>query len=196
MAPKAIGAPLLLQLTPGVVRVSPESLKSWNSLAGRSLQAVVCAPIRIVVIFVLGALLESGSKRMMERIAQKTVHRLPLVRAIYKATDKFINLVPSGDSDQLKGMQVVFCQFGQGKDSTGTLALMPTPEMFKIGERDYRIVVIPTAPIPIGGAMLFMPAESVFPTTMSIDAFIGSYVSLGVVTARFDISTALENSRN
>ena len=58
------------------------------------------------------------------------------------------------------------------------------------------IVVIPTAPIPIGGAMLFIPAESVFPTTMSIDAFIGSYVSLGVVTARFDIGTALENSRN
>ena len=90
----------------------------------------------IIVIFVLGALLESGSKRTMERIAQKTVHRLPLVRVIYKTTDKFINLVPSGDSDQLKGMQVVFCQFGQGKDSIGTLALMPTPELFKIGERD------------------------------------------------------------
>ena len=44
--------------------------------------------------------------------------------------------------------------------------------------------------------MLFMPAESVFPTMMSIDAFIGSYVSLGVVTARFDIGAALENSRN
>jgi uncharacterized membrane protein len=168
----------------------------FSSISNLWLSYGIGIALVIVVIFVLGALLESGSKRTMERIAQKTVHRLPLVRAIYKATDKFINLVPSGDSDQLKGMQVVFCQFGQGKDSTGTLALMPTPELFKIGERDYCIVVIPTAPIPIGGAMLFMPAESVFPTTMSIDAFIGSYVSLGVVTARFDIGTALKDRRN
>jgi uncharacterized membrane protein len=145
----------------------------------------------VVMILVLGALLESGARKTMQGIAQRTVYQLPLVRAIYRTADKFINLMPSDDADNLKGMQVVYCSFGSGSNSAGTLALLPSAEAFPIAGQPHVIVLIPTAPIPIGGAMLFVPADSVFVTDMSIDAFAGSYMSMGVSTAQFNVGHAI-----
>ncbi len=109
----------------------------------------------------------------MTAIAQRTVYQLPLVRAVYRTTDKFVNLMPSGDVENLKGMRVVYVRFGNSAVSPGTLALLPSMEVFQIADVSHWIVIIPTAPIPVGGAMLFVPAEAVFSTDMSIDAFAG-----------------------
>jgi uncharacterized membrane protein len=145
----------------------------------------------VVMILILGVLLESGARKAMQGIAQRTIYQLPLVRAIYRTTDKFINLMPSDDADNLKRMQVVYCRFGHGSNSAGTLALLPSAEAFPIAGRHHVIVLIPTAPIPIGGAMLFVPADSVFATDMTIDAFAGSYMSMGVSTAQFNVGQAI-----
>lgn len=141
----------------------------------------------IAAIFFLGLVLESGARKLMERLADRTLHQLPLVRSIYKTTEQLINLVPNKEDDRLKGMQVVFCRFGPDKDGTGVLALLPSPENFRIDGQDYRIVIIPTAPVPFGGAMLFVPAHSVIPADMSLDTFMGSYMSMGVSMTQFDI---------
>jgi uncharacterized membrane protein len=173
-----------------------------STVAGRVLQSIgykfspisnltlaYCLGILLLLIgiFILGVLLESGARRTLTSIAQRTVYQLPLVRAIYRTTDKFVNLMPSGDTENLKGMRVVYLRFGNSEISPGTLALMPSMERFKIGDRDHWIVIVPTAPIPVGGAMLFAPVETVFSTDMTIDAFAGSFVSLGVSTAPFQI---------
>jgi uncharacterized membrane protein len=142
-------------------------------------------------IFILGVLLESGARKTLTSVAQRTVYQLPLVRAIYRTTDKFVNLMPSSDTENLKGMRVVYVSFGNTFVSPGTLALMPSMERFQIGGRDHWIVIVPTAPIPVGGAMLFVPAETVFSTDMSIDAFAGSFISLGVSTAPFKIGAPI-----
>jgi len=60
------------------------------------------------------------------------------------------------------------------------LALKPPTQVFPIGGRDHFIVIIPTAPTPVGSDMLFVPTDSVLATDTSIDAFAGSFVSLGV----------------
>lgn len=141
----------------------------------------------IATVFLLGFLLESGAKKLMKRLLDKTLHRLPLVSSIYRTTEQIINLVPNREDERLKGMQVVFCRFGQDKGSTGVLALLPSPENFRIDGHDYRIVIIPTAPVPFGGAMLFVPAHAVIPANMSLDTFMGSYMSMGVTMPQFDI---------
>lgn len=66
----------------------------------------------LLSIFVLGVLLESGARNLMTAIAQRTVYQLPLVRAVYRTTDKFVNLMPGGDVENLKGMRVVYVRFG------------------------------------------------------------------------------------
>ena len=50
-------------------------------------------------------------------------------------------------------------------------------------DRDYHIVIVPTAPIPFGGALLFVPVESVMPANMSIDGLMSVYMSMGVSAA-------------
>jgi hypothetical protein len=60
-----------------------------------------------------------------------------------------------------KTMQVVFCLFG-GDGGAAFLALLPTPDVFRIGEIDYNAVLIPSAPVPVSN-LLFVPTTSVRP---------------------------------
>lgn len=159
----------------------------FSPTSNLSLAYVIGVLLLIACILLLGLLLESRARTAMGHIAQRTIFQLPLIRTIYKTTDKFISLMPSGDMDNVSGMQVVFCRFGQGRNSAGVLCLLPSLEVYNLGDDKYVIVMIPTAPIPVGGAMLFVPAESVFSTDLSIDAFAGSYLSMGVTTTHFNI---------
>jgi uncharacterized membrane protein len=93
-------------------------------------------------------------------------------------------MVDKRGQTNLKGMQVVYCKLG-GEGGALLLALMPTPERFRIGEIDYHAVLIPTAPVPVGGALIFVPAASVFPSDLSMDAFMSLYVSMGVTGPQF-----------
>jgi uncharacterized membrane protein len=62
---------------------------------------------------------------------------------------------------------------------------MPTPELFRIGDTDYHAVLIPTAPVPVGGALIFVPARSIILSDLSMDAFMSLYVSMGVTGPQF-----------
>ena len=159
----------------------------FSPISNLTLAYVIGIFLLLLSILILGVLLESGARKFLGSIAQRTVYQLPMVRAIYNTTDKFVNLMPSGGDDKLKGMKVVYVRFGNSENGPGTLALMPTMDVFSISGVDHWIVIIPTAPIPVGGAMLFVPADKVFSTDMSMDGFAGSFVSLGVTTAQFQV---------
>ena len=81
-------------------------------------------------------------------------------------------------------MRVVFCVFGTDSGAA-FLALLPTPELFRIGDIDYYAVLVPTAPVPVGGSLFFVPATSVHPSDLSVDAFMSIYVSMGVTGPQF-----------
>jgi len=159
----------------------------FSPISNYTLAYVLGIVLVLATIFLLGLILESGARKLLQRLIDKTLHQLPLVRSIYKTTEKLINLVPNSDDDSLNGMQVVFCRFGPDTGGTGVLALLPSAENYSVDGQDYRVVIIPTAPVPFGGAMLFVPAESVIPADMSLDTFMGSYMSMGVTMPPFNI---------
>jgi uncharacterized membrane protein len=43
----------------------------------------------------------------------------------------------------------------------------------------------PNGPVPFGGALVFMPSESVQPADMSVDGLMSIYVSMGITTPQF-----------
>jgi uncharacterized membrane protein len=57
--------------------------------------------------------------------------------------------------------------------------------LFRIGDLDYHAVLIPSAPVPVGGSLLFVPANSVRPADLPVDAFMSIYVSMGVTGPQF-----------
>jgi uncharacterized membrane protein len=76
-------------------------------------------------------------------------------------------------------MKVVFCCFGK-ETGAGFLALLVSPARYCINSREYQIVIVPTAPVPIGGGLLFVPLEVVQPTELSVEGLMSIYVSMGI----------------
>jgi uncharacterized membrane protein len=88
------------------------------------------------------------------------------------------------DATPLKGMKVVFCCFGK-QAGAGFLALLVSPARYRINSCDYQIIIVPTAPVPIGGGLLFVPAEAVQPTDLSVEGLMSIYVSMGMTAGQF-----------
>jgi uncharacterized membrane protein len=136
------------------------------------------------LIFLIGIAVESGARNVLQRIADAVLHRIPVVGSIYGTSKQVVALFEKKDTDALKGMQVVMCYFGD-QAGAGFLGLLVSPELFRINDRDYQIVIVPTAPVPIGGALLFVPATVVQKTTISVEGLMSIYVSMGVTTGQF-----------
>lgn len=136
------------------------------------------------VIFVLGVLVEAGAKRLVSGSMDALAERVPLLGGLYGTARQLVGMMDRKESADLKRMSVVFCVFGQ-ETGAAFLALLPTPERFSIGQVDYHAVIIPTAPVPFGGSLIFVPADSVRPADLSVDAFMSIYVSMGVTGPQF-----------
>jgi uncharacterized membrane protein len=133
----------------------------------------------IAATLVLGFLVESGMRGLLGRFTQAVLDRVPLVGKVYDTSKQLVDMLDKSGDDQLKGMSVVYCTFGQ-EGGVGVLALLPTQERIRINDRDYLIVLVPQSPVPIGGGLLFMPIESVEHVSMSVDKLMSVYVSMGV----------------
>lgn len=138
----------------------------------------------VVAIFVLGVLVEWGAKQFFHNTLDWLFSRLPLVGSLYGSLKQLVAMFDQPKEAKLKAMSVVFCYFGV-PGGAGVLALMPSPETIAIEGVDFHVVMIPTAPIPFGGALIFVPAALVKPIPMSVDHFVSVYVSMGVTTPEF-----------
>ncbi len=146
--------------------------------------------IVIFGLFALGVLVESGFKRILQRIVDAVVRRIPIVGGLYGSLKQLVEVFSNSENAEIQAMSVVFCQFSK-QGGTGVLALMPSPMKIRIGDEDHFVVMIPTAPIPFGGGMVFIPADQVRFIDMSVDHFVSIYVSMGVTVPEFmrDVKT-------
>jgi uncharacterized membrane protein len=135
-------------------------------------------------IFGLGMLVELGARRLVYDRFDSIAERVPVLGGIYGTARQLVGMMDTKGNPDLKTMQVVFCNFG-GDSGAAFLALLPTTELFRIGNVDYNAVLIPSAPVPVGGSLLFVPATSVRPADVSVDAFMSIYVSMGVTGPQF-----------
>lgn len=137
----------------------------------------------LAMIFGLGLLMELGAKRWIQGNLDWLGNRVPMLGGVYGTVRQLVGMMDKENSD-LKGMSVVFCLFG-GDSGAMFLALLPTPETFRVGEIDYHVILIPSAPVPMGGSLIFVPTASVKPAGLSVDAFMSIYVSMGVSGPQF-----------
>ena len=137
------------------------------------------AALVLAIIFLFGAFVEAGAKNLVQRLMDLVLQRIPLISSVYGTSKQLVGIVDKkGDAD-LKGMRAVFCRFG-ADHGAGVLALLVSPEQFSINGRNYHIVIVPTAPVPVGGGLLFVPAEVVESADVSVEALMSIYVSMGV----------------
>ncbi len=66
--------------------------------------------------------------------------------------------------------------------SVAVLGLLSTNEPVRVGELDYLAVLVPTAPVPVGGGLLYVPSDWVTPAAIGIDGLTSIYVSMGITS--------------
>lgn len=132
-----------------------------------------------VAIFLLGLVVQTSLRRYVRAAADRTIKRLPLIGTLYDATDRFVGLFDRNQKADMAAMSPVWCFFG-GEGGVAVLALMPNPAIIELGGKPYRTVLVPTAPIPVGGGLLYVPAEWVTPAEIGVEQLSSIYLSMGI----------------
>jgi uncharacterized membrane protein len=130
-------------------------------------------------IYALGLVVHSRLGAWGATLLDSLIRRVPLVSNLYDLSSRFVSIVDSKNGDSLKGMSPAWCFFG-GKPGAAVLALLPSKTPVRLGGEDYLAVLIPSAPVPFGGALVYVPAAWVEPAEGGIDELMSVYVSMGI----------------
>lgn len=137
----------------------------------------------LAAIFLLGLVVQTRLHAAMLALTDAVMQRIPFVRSVYDMAKKLTELFGQRDESQVKSMSAVWLHFG-GTGGAAVLGLLSTPEPVRIGEIDYLAVLVPTAPVPVGGGLLYVPREWVTPADIGVDALTSIYVSMGITSAQ------------
>ena len=130
-------------------------------------------------VYVLGLLVESRLRPWLQGSVDRIMRQIPLVSNVYDVSKRFVSIVDRNNSGDLQGMTPVWCFFG-GEPGAAVLALLPTSEPIFIGEQRYQAILIPTAPVPFGGCLIYVPTQWIQPASGGVEQLMNVYVSMGV----------------
>ena len=131
----------------------------------------------LLLIYLLGLLVQHVLKDRWGRWLDGLTSRIPVIRTVYDAAKKIVEMLEPKQSTDMQSMQPIMCDFG----GTSFPAFLPTNQTFSLNGTEYHVVMIPTAPVPFGGAIMCVPKESVAPLDCGIDGLFNIYMSMGTV---------------
>jgi uncharacterized membrane protein len=140
--------------------------------------------LAVSLLFGLGVLVERGLNTWLVSLVDAVVGRIPVVRTIYETIEKFVQIFARRDKSELQSMRPVWCHFG-GPGGVSVLGLLSSPDAILIEGKACYAVIVPTAPVPIGGGLLFMPVEWIVPSDLGMEAVTSIYVSMGLTAPQF-----------
>mgnify|MGYP001814696808 FL=1 len=135
-------------------------------------------------IYALGLLVESRLGTWLAGWFERAIRRMPLVSNIYDLSSRVVSVIGSKDGDNaIKNMSPAWCFFG-GKPGAAVLALLPTTKPIVLDGEEYLGIVVPSAPVPFGGALIYVPSSWIEPAHGQVDDLISVYVSMGMTAPR------------
>jgi uncharacterized membrane protein len=135
----------------------------------------------MAAVFLLGLLVHTRLRDVLAALLNGVVQRIPLVRGVYDLIKKFVDLLAHRDEEGLRSMRPVWLHFG-GVGGAAVLGLLSTPDPVRMGDLDYLAVLVPTAPVPVGGGLLYVPSAWVMPAEVGIEGLTSIYVSMGITS--------------
>lgn len=146
-----------------------------DSESGAYLGGVLFA---LLVIYVFGLIILTILKGRWEGLLDTVLMRLPVVSTVYDAAKRVTHVLEPNDSPDIQSMSPVMCSFG-GEGGTSFPAFLTTSESVWFGDNEFSVVMIPTAPVPLGGAIMCVPKSWVTPLDCGIDGLLNVYLSMG-----------------
>jgi uncharacterized membrane protein len=145
--------------------------------------------VLVIALMLLGAGVELGLQRGLARVFDALLGRIPVVRTVYDLAQKLVGLLDQRDNEGVRAMSPVWVHFG-GEGGAAALALLSSPEVLEVRGRRCLAVLVPTAPVPVGGGLLYVPEDWVTPAELGVEALTSIYVSMGVTSAQHLASPA------
>ena len=136
------------------------------------------------LVYFLGILVEAGLKRRWQALVDTVLTKVPLVSTIYDASKKIVKMFEPREKSEMQSMNAVMCSFG-GRGGTSFPAFMTTPETIRLNGIDHHVIMIPTAPMPFGGAIMCVPVDWVTPVDTGIDGLFNIYLSMGMTMPEY-----------
>lgn len=165
-----------------------------GSLVGRALSAIglgvtgsdvagyaIGLGLVLLAIFVLGLLVQTRLKDALTHGLQRWVQRIPLVGTLYDLVARFVDLLAKKDPAGPTSMSPVWLTFG-GPGGAAVLGLLSSPEPVLLHGQPYLAVLLPTAPVPVGGALLYVPQHWVSRAPVGMEGLTSVYVSMGLTS--------------
>jgi uncharacterized membrane protein len=140
-------------------------------------------------IFGLGLLVEAGLQRGFAAAAHALLLRIPVVGTVYDLMKRMVSLVRTQDASGggLRSMSAVWCHFGgpNAEGSCAALALLGSDVPVLVNGQRCLAILIPTAPVPVGGGLLYVPERWVTPAHIGAEAVTSIYVSMGLTSPQY-----------
>jgi uncharacterized membrane protein len=133
-------------------------------------------------IYVLGVTAQTRVQHSVHNIIGSVMQRIPLIGYVYDMAKRLIAIVERrDDGGGFKGMRPVWCFFG-GEGGAAVLAVLPVNETVMLGGEPYHVVLVPSSPVPVGGALIYVPVRWVKPADIGIEGLMSIYVAMGVTS--------------
>jgi uncharacterized membrane protein len=137
--------------------------------------------IVMVGVFLLGVFVRTRFSNIVAEFLEGIVQRIPVIRTIYDFAKSLVDLLGQRDSEKLKSMSPVWLYFG-GEGGAAVLGLLSTSEPVVLAGKPYVGVLVPSAPVPVGGGLIYVPADWVKPAHMGVEGLTSIYVSMGITS--------------
>jgi uncharacterized membrane protein len=162
--------------------------RGGNYLMGRSQDTLAFwlgVGIALAGIWLLGLIVKTRAKSIIQNYLDRMFSRVPVIRSIYSPVSRVVRLATdrSGAPGDLSGMSVVSCRFfAAGENGVDILALLASQQVYLIAGERRRLVYLPAAPIPMSGGLVFVAEAAVTAVPdMKVDDLMKIYVSLGAL---------------
>lgn len=157
-----------------------QSLSVLGMVAGSpTLAWLLGTALVLVAIYLLGLLVQSRLRGPITAALDASMRSIPLVGRVYDVAQRFVSVIGDrGKTADIAAMSPVWCSFGES--GVKVLGLLPNPEPVMIAGQAHLAVLVPTAPIPVGGGLLYVPTRWVSQAGIGVDTLTSVYLSMGI----------------
>jgi len=130
-------------------------------------------------VYILGLIVSSSLGAWIAGLFDGLLRRIPVFSNLYDMAGRLVAMLDGRKGPTIQDMKPAWCFFG-GKPGAAVLALMPTTKTVDLGGEKFLAVLIPSAPVPFGGALIYVPEAWIEPAPDGVDDLISVYVSMGL----------------
>ncbi len=137
--------------------------------------------IAVVGLTLIGAATAGYLGRILLRLSERILARMPIVRGVYAAVKQIFETVLAKQSTSFR--EVVLVEWPRREMWTiGFVTASVEGEIGNLAGQDAIAIYVPTTPNPTGGYLVFVPRRDVVTLGMSVEDAIKYVISTGIVT--------------